>query len=167
MKSVIIAISALSLLIITSPAFSEDKETNPNKPAPFGSFNTLQANKISVGDINNDGKIDSSDLPQNDGDLTVSGNVGIGTLNPAQKLDVNGFVKGQKGVCVGEDCKASWPILKCADFADRPQGETGDTFCNSQAKTCMSVLIGSGASFYNECSTSPYSKHSTRCCWVE
>ena len=37
-----------------------------------------------------------------------SGNVGIGTVNPSQKLDVAGYVKGT-GLCIGNDCRTSWP----------------------------------------------------------
>jgi hypothetical protein len=36
------------------------------------------------------------------------GNVGIGTTNPTQKLDVAGYVKGT-GLCIGNDCRTSWP----------------------------------------------------------
>ncbi len=37
------------------------------------------------------------------------GNVGIGTTAPSQKLDVAGYVKGQSGLCIGNDCRTSWP----------------------------------------------------------
>ena len=37
------------------------------------------------------------------------GKVGIGTTNPTQKLDVNGYVKGRSGLCIGNDCRSSWP----------------------------------------------------------
>ena len=36
-------------------------------------------------------------------------NVGIGTASPTQKLDVTGYVKGQSGVCIGNDCRTGWP----------------------------------------------------------
>ena len=42
------------------------------------------------------------------GNVYIGGNVGIGTTNPSQKLDVNGYVKGT-GLCIGDDCKSSWP----------------------------------------------------------
>lgn len=39
---------------------------------------------------------------------SLGGSVGIGTTNPSQKLDVNGYVKGT-GVCINSDCRTSWP----------------------------------------------------------
>jgi len=45
--------------------------------------------------------------------------LGIGTTNPSQKLDVAGYVKGQTGICIGSDCRTSWPGTgkdqKCGD----------------------------------------------------
>jgi len=38
-----------------------------------------------------------------------AGNVGIGTATPSQKLDVAGYVKGQTGLCIGNDCRDKWP----------------------------------------------------------
>lgn len=37
------------------------------------------------------------------------GNVGIGTTNPTESLDARGFVKGQAGLCIGEDCRTAQP----------------------------------------------------------
>jgi hypothetical protein len=39
--------------------------------------------------------------------LNSAGNVGIGTLNPAHKLDVAGNVNSS-GLCLGGDCKTAW-----------------------------------------------------------
>jgi hypothetical protein len=41
--------------------------------------------------------------------VTKDGNVGIGTTGPTQKLDVAGYVKGQSGLCIGNDCRNTWP----------------------------------------------------------
>ena len=40
--------------------------------------------------------------------FNTTGEVGIGTTSPSQKLDVSGYVKGT-GLCIGSDCRTSWP----------------------------------------------------------
>jgi hypothetical protein len=40
----------------------------------------------------------------------LKGNVGIGTANPSQKLDVAGYVNGT-GLCINNDCKTSWAVV--------------------------------------------------------
>lgn len=46
-----------------------------------------------------------------------SANVGIGTLTPGEKLDVNGKVKGTE-LCIGADCRAAWPVPGTGDITD-------------------------------------------------
>ena len=36
-------------------------------------------------------------------------NVGIGTVSPVQKLQVDGYVRGNDGLCIGTDCRTTWP----------------------------------------------------------
>ena len=49
-------------------------------------------------------------LLDNANTLYISGgNVGIGVANPSEALDVNGYVKGRTGLCIGNDCRTAWP----------------------------------------------------------
>ncbi|MCU0651703.1 MAG: hypothetical protein MUC39_02020 [Candidatus Omnitrophica bacterium] len=82
-------------------------------------------------------------------------------------LKADGVIKTEKGLCLNGECKTNWPKLKCAEYNNLPAGESGDNFCSSMDKTCFAVFIGSGASYFSECSTPPASPHKTRCCWVE
>ena len=43
------------------------------------------------------------------GDVYARGDVGIGTTAPTVKLDVDGYVKGRTGLCIGDDCRGEWP----------------------------------------------------------
>ncbi|MEA1925147.1 MAG: hypothetical protein U9M95_04690 [Candidatus Altiarchaeota archaeon] len=36
--------------------------------------------------------------------------VGIGTENPDKRLEVNGYVKGSSGLCIGDECLNSWYV---------------------------------------------------------
>jgi hypothetical protein len=40
--------------------------------------------------------------------VDTSGNVGIGTTTPSEKLEVNGNIKGTQ-LCIGTDCRSAWP----------------------------------------------------------
>jgi len=58
-------------------------------PSPYGSYKELRANQIAIGSAYGDVTAN----PLVDGNLIVSGNVGIGTTNPGAKLDVRGQIR--------------------------------------------------------------------------
>ncbi|MCD6412412.1 hypothetical protein J7K91_01910 [bacterium] len=64
-----------------------------------------------------------------EGNFYVLGNVGIGTMNPTQKLEVTGYVKAQ-GFCIGNDCRDNWSDLARAVL--------------SQCKICILRNCGGG-----------------------
>jgi len=77
------------------------------------------------------------------GNNYFSGNVGIGTATPSQKLDVVGYVKGQTGLCIGNDCRTSWPSSGTGADQNCAAGSVvtgvkadGTIVCNTSGPTC-------------------------------
>ncbi|MFH1127886.1 MAG: hypothetical protein V1699_00535 [Candidatus Omnitrophota bacterium] len=87
-------------------------------------------------------------------------------VNVKQNTQAQEQIKAES-ICIGEDCRSKWPDFKCVTYDNRPVGETGDDFCAKMNKACMGVSIGSGQSFFSECSVSVNSVHKCRCCGVE
>ena len=86
--------------------------------------------------------------------------------NAVENVKAQKQIKAQS-ICIGKDCRKSWPVFKCANYGDRPAGETGDEFCGKMKQTCLAVSIGGGQGFFEECSVAASSVHKCRCCWVE
>jgi len=89
-------------------------------PSPYGSYNSLQVDKLGVGDNNADGLFTAADVPVTSGDAWIKGNVGIGTITPGAKLEVsysNGGVSGR--LCLGDvGHGVSWPgLANCAQLS--------------------------------------------------
>ena len=63
-----------------------------NESTNIGSINVLKSN-VAWGNL----------ILQDSG-----GNVGIGTTNPSERLDVSGNIKGTQ-LCIGSDCRNAWP----------------------------------------------------------
>ena len=73
-----------------------------------------------------------------------NGNVGIGTDNPTQKLDVSGNVNAQ-GFCINGNCITSWPTAGTPTVA----GITGSGTANSVPKWTSGTALGNSNIFDN------------------
>jgi len=72
-----------SLLIPNSFLFAEDITITTYYPSPYGEYNELGTNRLSVGDTNNDGNLDAADQPNRDGDIRIKPQAGDPTGWPA------------------------------------------------------------------------------------
>ena len=110
----------LSALVATTIvlAWTEPSQapTGGNAPAPL---NVSSASQYKSGALGIGG------LLRGYSNAIFDGNVGIGTVNPSQKLDVAGYVKGT-GLCIGNDCRTSWPSI-VTRFVSSDCGETTRT----------------------------------------
>jgi len=55
-------------------------------PSPYGSYDKLQTNKMSVGDTNGDGQLTDADLPTDNGELKVAKTVNIHGVTPFDSM---------------------------------------------------------------------------------
>ncbi|MDP8259929.1 MAG: hypothetical protein P9L96_02870, partial [Candidatus Gygaella obscura] len=69
-KTIIIALGMCVVLSGYCDAGTYDLEIITYYPAPYGIYEQLQADKLAVGDINEDGKLTGGDIPE-DGALAV------------------------------------------------------------------------------------------------
>jgi len=91
-----IIFSLVLFFIFTATAYAEDSITiSTYYPSPYGVYNRLQTNSLGVGDNNNNGRLDSGDVPlavsgSTNGEVWIAGNVGIGigATAPTAGLDV-------------------------------------------------------------------------------
>jgi hypothetical protein len=99
-----ICLSAFILLILSTFVFAEEITITTYYPSPYGSYNSLQVDKLGVGDNNGDSAFTSADVPSTSGNVWIKGNVGIGTTAPTSALQVAGASDGSpdaNGVHIG------------------------------------------------------------------
>ena len=93
-------LSAICFLIslIRSYASEESLTITTYYPSPYGSYRELRSQRIAIGETYINGGTycwegTCTNTINTNADLVVEGNVGIGTVNPGEKLDVNGNIK--------------------------------------------------------------------------
>ncbi|MDP3142690.1 MAG: tail fiber domain-containing protein [Candidatus Omnitrophota bacterium] len=89
----ILSLSVILFLVLFSVCFAEDITITTYYPAPYGSYAELRAQRVAIGDSYSTGNYCWSPAtctnPINvHADLVVEGNVGIGTVNPAHRLEI-------------------------------------------------------------------------------
>lgn len=92
---------AATLVVYAQSSWSGPTAAPPgnNTPAPLN---------VSAADQLKDGGLGVGRLAVF-GNAYVSGNVGVGVTAPTQALDVGGYIRGGTGLCIGSDCRTSWP----------------------------------------------------------
>jgi hypothetical protein len=82
-------------VVSAATVFAEEITITTYYPSPYGSYSSLQADKLGVGDNNADGVLTSDDVPATSGDLWVSGLItikgGAPGVNKVLTSDANGL----------------------------------------------------------------------------
>jgi hypothetical protein len=147
----------------------------PTQPPPQGNvsapINVSASTQIKAGPLAlNASGTSPTGLIVNRDAIFLNGNVGIGTTNPTQKLDVAGYVKGT-GLCIGSDCRTSWPsgggnlsciTTVCTDTGPVAWGvQSCTTFCPSGY-----IVTGGGVSSWRAIVNASYPYNNGWACQV-
>ncbi|MFH0827319.1 MAG: hypothetical protein V1923_05510 [Candidatus Omnitrophota bacterium] len=123
----------LFLILFLSPSgFTQETLTiTTYYPSPYGSYNELRANELRVKQMTVGSAYQSESLA--DGELLVSGSIGIGTITPRSKLEIVGG-----GIQIDNDAAA------CdATKAGTIRYNSGVLeYCNSSSWSSLQILQG-------------------------
>ena len=79
------------------PGGTTPPDNNTDAPVNIGGTNQIKSGGLGVSSLSVYGN------------QYTQGNLGVGVVSPTQKLDVEGYVRGSSGLCIGNDCKSTWP----------------------------------------------------------
>jgi hypothetical protein len=104
--------------------------TSSYKPSAVPNSTNLEVGSINAGSISGK-EISNTGVVTNNLYLNSNGTgyVGIGTGNPNEQLDVNGYINASSGLCIGYSCKTSWPA-STQDCAVIPVGTSAPSGYN-------------------------------------
>lgn len=77
--------------------------------------------------------------------VSSAGDVGIGIINPVQKLDVAGYIRGSTGLCIAGDCRTSWPVSGGSGTLTSISAGSGITLSPNPITTTGSISVDTGA----------------------
>ena len=77
------------LFFCSTFVFAESITITTYYPSPYGSYNSLQAWMLGIGDNNGDGQLTVADVPIIQGDVWIRGKVGLGTTSPTYQLQLS------------------------------------------------------------------------------
>jgi len=85
------------ILVFSSWAFPQETITiTTYYPSPYGKYGELAANRMKIG-------VNYSNQNVANNNLIVEGQVGIGTVSPSQKLEVNGGIRAYSATAISGD----------------------------------------------------------------
>lgn len=76
LSKIFLCAGVISFFLFGANAFAGETELTTYYPAPYGEYNSLQTNRLSVGDANDDGQLNGADQANQDGHIRLKPQVG-------------------------------------------------------------------------------------------
>jgi hypothetical protein len=159
-KHTLLIISFLLLFCCLSFA-AEEITLSTYYPAPYGTYDELQAYRLSVGDTNTDGILDANDMPTQDGQIYTARSIILKPQTGALSSPV-------KGELVYNNSDNSLYLYDGSSWVQQGGGSSGGCYTNYGSSTCASgwtrvvsgyttfYYIGGTASMQLACSSIPH-----------
>ena len=116
------------------PGGTTPPDNNTDAPVNIGGTNQIKSGGLGVSSLSVYGN------------QYTQGNLGVGVVSPTQKLDVEGYVRGSSGLCIGNDCRSSWSEGASLGEASR-LGHVGGQGGWYQSSRCPAGWVVTGIDF--------------------